>query len=321
MPLTVHLLQGEYAICRFAPQDALPPELWRQPFVAVTRTPEELSVVCPVEARVPGAQRVERGWAVLGVRGPLDFSLVGVLSTLTGTLAAAGVSVCAVSTFDTDYLLVRRAALGEACRALQAAGHSVEGHAPLPAAGAPDPRTQVRRRKRAVYDADWIVARLRAAEYGVLATCQNGQPFTVARNFAYDAERHCLYLHGARKGRTFEIVQPGARANFNVSRMGRLLPGAAAMDMSVEYEGVVLFGRISLVDDPAEAKTALQLLLDKYFPHLQPGREYIPVREVDLKVTAVLRLDIESWSGKRKQAPAAYPGAFRFGAEPWEDDS
>ncbi len=313
---TLYLLPGEYAVCRFAPDENLPPELWRQPFVALTRTAEELSVVCPVEAVPPGAQKEARGWAALGVRGPLDFSLVGVLSALTGTLAAAGVSVFAVSTFDTDYLLVRRAALATACRALREAGYLVDGCPAAPEAGAPSPAaawTRVRRRERAVYQAEWIVSRLRQAEYGVLAVCDGGQPFTVARNFVYDAARHCLYLHGARRGRTFSLAVPGRRATFNLSRVGRLLPGEAAMDMSVEYEGVVVFGRLALVDDPQEARAALQALADKYFPHLQPERDYVPVREADLRVTAVLRLDIEAWSGKRKQAPPDFPGAFRFG--------
>ncbi len=69
------------------------------------------------------------------------------------------------------------------------------------------------------------------------------------------------------------------------------------------------------MEDPDEAKAALQQLVDKYFPHLQVGRDYIPVRDVDLKVTAVLRLDIEAWSGKQKKAADDFPGAFRFGKQ------
>ncbi len=163
--------------------------------------------------------------------------------------------------------------------------------------------TIIRRADRAVEDDSWIVAFLRAADYGVLATCVDGQPFTVARNFVYDAERHRIYLHGARKGRTYETVQNGARANFNVSEMGRLLPAEEAAEMSVEYRGVVIFGRVSLVTDPDEARFALQTLVEKYFPHLRYGEDYTPITDRDLKRTAVLRLEIESWSGKEKKIP------------------
>ncbi len=308
-PLRLFTLPGEYAVQRLPREAALPAALWQQEgLVSVTRAGDELSVVAPAAFHLPGARR-EAGWTTLGVQGPLDFNQVGVMARLSQSLAAAGISLLALSTFDTDYLLVKQQDWKQARTVLRRAGCEVDGLPPLGAASA---WTQVRRRERAIYEADWIVSRLRRAEYGVLATCAEGQPFTVARNFVYDAERHCIYLHGARKGRTFSLAQPGARANFNVSWMGRLLPGKAAMDMSVEYEGVVIFGRLSLVDDPQEAKAALQQLVDKYFPHLQPERDYIPIREVDLKVTAVLRLDIESWSGKRKPVPDEVPGAFYF---------
>ncbi|MCF6278557.1 MAG: pyridoxamine 5'-phosphate oxidase family protein, partial [Anaerolineales bacterium] len=146
----------------------------------------------------------------------------------------------------------------------------------------------------------WIVALLQRADYGVLATCKDGQPFTVARNFAYDAEKHAIYFHGARKGRTFETVAAGTRANLNVSEMGGWILAERAMNFGVKYKGVVVFGRLSLVDDAAEARRGLQLLMDKHFPELRPNVDYEPVSDVDLRVTAVLRLDIDSWSGKEK---------------------
>ncbi|NOY98162.1 MAG: pyridoxamine 5'-phosphate oxidase family protein [Chloroflexi bacterium] len=169
------------------------------------------------------------------------------------------------------------------------------------------PLNQVRRHDRAVTDEAWIVSFLQRAPFGVLATCRDGQPFTVARNFAYDADVHAIYLHGAKKGRTFENVQANGRANFNVSEMGRLLPAERAMDFSVLYSGVVIFGNISVVTDAEEAKRGLQLLLNKLFPDRRPGVDYEPITDVDLKVTAVFRLDIEHWSGKQKKAPKDLP--------------
>ena len=94
------------------------------PFVSVTRTADELSVVCPEDV-VPSEVRAERGWRCLRVAGTLDFSMAGVLAALVGPLAAAGVSVFAVSTFDTDYLLVKDQDLRRAVDVLRNAGHAV----------------------------------------------------------------------------------------------------------------------------------------------------------------------------------------------------
>ena len=83
----------------------------------MTRTADELSIVCP-EEQVPGDLTAERDWRAFKVEGPLDFALVGILAELSGALAAAEVSLFAISTYDTDYLLVRAGKLAEAKRAL-----------------------------------------------------------------------------------------------------------------------------------------------------------------------------------------------------------
>jgi nitroimidazol reductase NimA-like FMN-containing flavoprotein (pyridoxamine 5'-phosphate oxidase superfamily) len=161
--------------------------------------------------------------------------------------------------------------------------------------------TEIRRKDREIKDKDWIIALLNRADYGVLATCKDGQPFTVARNFAYDPECHAIYFHGARKGRTFENVGEGTPANLNVSEMGEWILAERAMNFGVKYKGVVVFGTLRIVDDNDEAKHGLQLLMDKHFPHLKPDIDYESTTDTDLKVTAVLRLDVESWSGKEKK--------------------
>ncbi|MHC4505492.1 MAG: pyridoxamine 5'-phosphate oxidase family protein [Planctomycetota bacterium] len=171
------------------------------------------------------------------------------------------------------------------------------------------PFDQIRRKDRAKDDA-WIRAFLYRAAFGSLATVHDGQPFIVTRNFAYDEAAHAIYLHGAAQGRTHENVLADGRACFGVSEMGRLLPAETAMNFGVEYAGVVVFGRATIVNDSAEAKHGLQLLLDKYFPHLRPGEDYAPVTDEDLRVTAVYRIEIESWSGKEKKAEADFPGAL-----------
>lgn len=123
--LTLRRLPGRFAVCRLAAEAPVPEWAAGGSFFSVTRAPGELSVVCP-EAQVPPGVEAETGWACLGVEGPLELSLVGVLAGLTAPLAAAGVSLFALSTFRTDYLLVKEAALAAAVAALREAGHRVE---------------------------------------------------------------------------------------------------------------------------------------------------------------------------------------------------
>ncbi len=161
--------------------------------------------------------------------------------------------------------------------------------------------TKIRRQDRAVTDDTWIADFLGEADYGVFATCKDGQPFTVARNFGYDPHKHVIYFHGARKGRTFENVGAGTPVNLNVSEMGELSVGKRAIDFGVNYKGVVVFGRLTVVEDLGEAKHGLQLLMDKHFPELKPGADYEPITDDDAKATAVFRVDIQAWSGKKKK--------------------
>jgi len=174
---------------------------------------------------------------------------------------------------------------------------------------------KIRRSERAKDDG-WIRNFLHQGAMGTMATCINDQPFLVTRNYAYDEDKHAIYLHGAMKGRTFENVRENDKVCFSVSEMGRLLPADEALEVGVEYAGVVVFGRVSIVDDPIEATHGLQSLLNKYFSHLESGVDYQPINQDSLKITGVYRIDIESWSGKAKEVEEDYPGAFYFGKNP-----
>ena len=128
--LPLELLAGTYAVCRLAPDEPVPAWAWTGQVSSVTRTDAELSIVC-AEAAVPvSIERVERGWRVLRVVGPLPFDAVGVMAQLTVPLAAAGISILALATFDTDYLLVRECDLERGLVALQIAGHVVGSGVP-----------------------------------------------------------------------------------------------------------------------------------------------------------------------------------------------
>ena len=175
------------------------------------------------------------------------------------------------------------------------------------------PPNQVRRADRA-RDDDWIRAMLHRAAYGALATVHDGQPFINTNLYAYDEAGHVIYTHTARVGRTQANVQADDRVCFSVSSIGRLLPADEALEFSVEYAGVTVFGRGTLVAADDEARHGLQLLLDKYAPHLRPGVDYRPISDDELARTAVYRIDIDSWSGKQKQAEPDFPGAFFYAA-------
>jgi uncharacterized protein len=178
----------------------------------------------------------------------------------------------------------------------------------------PIPFSPVRRKDRAVTDEAWIQDLLRRAESGVLATTYDGQPFLHTNLFVYAPEQRVIYLHTALQGRTRTNVEAQERVCFSVSEMGRLLPADTALEMSVEYASVVVFGRASIVNDPNEAQRALQLLLDKYFTHLHPGEDYRPMQPEEVARTCVYRIQIEEWGGKRKQVAPDFPGAFRYTA-------
>jgi hypothetical protein len=124
--LALDVLDVHLAICRMNHDAPFPSWLPRtsSPLTAIVRTDDELSVVCPA-AEVPGDVHHEGPWRALRVAGPLDFALVGILARLSTALADAGISVFAISTFDTDYLLVRGETLDQAVTALRSAGHDV----------------------------------------------------------------------------------------------------------------------------------------------------------------------------------------------------
>ncbi len=121
----MRVLPGELAVCRLDPSAGLPAWAMHGPFTAFTRTADELSVICPQEC-VPAGVLREPGWRALKVAGPLGFTMVGVLAGIAGALAGAQISLFAVSTFDTDYILVKQADLPGALQALRAAGYGVK---------------------------------------------------------------------------------------------------------------------------------------------------------------------------------------------------
>ena len=123
MRLSFEACAGDFAIVRCAPQMPLPDGDQGGAFFATIRTGAELSLVCAAEAVPASAQQCSRGWRLIRLVGPFDLAMTGVLLQVLAPLAEAAVPVFAISTFDTDYVLVPAALLDVACEALIAAGH------------------------------------------------------------------------------------------------------------------------------------------------------------------------------------------------------
>lgn len=115
--LTMKLLREKYGVCRLSKTDSIPEWAQSCDFFSVTRTEDELSVVCAQDC-IPEGIKCEMDWRVLKIQGPLDFSLIGILASISTTLAQRGISIFAVSTYDTDYILVKDRDIDNAISAL-----------------------------------------------------------------------------------------------------------------------------------------------------------------------------------------------------------
>jgi hypothetical protein len=122
--LSLIVLPDHLGVCHLPPDAAIPPWATAAQFFSVTRTSDELSIVCP-EALIPAEMKCERGWRYLRIAGAMDFSLTGVLATLVTPLAEARIGIFAISTFDTDYLLILEKDFDRALAELRRCGHEI----------------------------------------------------------------------------------------------------------------------------------------------------------------------------------------------------
>ncbi len=121
------VLPDKFAVCRLLSSENVPSWVWgNKSLLSVTYTADELSIVCASE-NVPDDVQCERLWGAMKVQGPLDFALTGILAALAGPLAEAGIAIFALSTYDTDYILVKEDTLQQAVMVLRQHGHIFEG--------------------------------------------------------------------------------------------------------------------------------------------------------------------------------------------------
>lgn len=115
--LTMKLLKEKYGVCRLDKTELIPKWAQNSDFFSITRTADELSIVC-AEENIHKDIKCEKDWRILKVEGPLDFSLIGILSSISTVLAQKGISIFAISTYDTDYILVKNKDVDNAIEAL-----------------------------------------------------------------------------------------------------------------------------------------------------------------------------------------------------------
>ena len=122
--LTLLVLAGRYGICRLGPDEPVPAWGLQGEFFSVTRTTDELSIVC-AEAQIPATVLCESGWRLFKIDAVMDFSLVGIVAGISAAIAGANVGIFVLSTYNTDYILVRQPDFSAAAAALRTAGYKV----------------------------------------------------------------------------------------------------------------------------------------------------------------------------------------------------
>ena len=161
------------------------------------------------------------------------------------------------------------------------------------------PPNQIRRNKayRSQEDA-WIIDYLREAQTCTISTSWDDMPFNNVTLFWYDEDTHRVIFHSNIMGRVRANIERNPKVCISCFDMGKLLPSNAALEFSVQYQAVVIFGEAEIIEEPEPARAALYSLIDKYFPKMKPGAEYRPITDAELRQTSVYSVEISSWSGK-----------------------
>jgi nitroimidazol reductase NimA-like FMN-containing flavoprotein (pyridoxamine 5'-phosphate oxidase superfamily) len=148
-------------------------------------------------------------------------------------------------------------------------------------------------------DDDWIRAFLREARVGHIASARrNGQPFLNPSTFWFDEANHEIIFHSNVAGRIRSNIENNSKVCFEASELGRLLPSNVALEFSLQFRSVMVFGEARLVSDSQEARRVMYGLIHKYFPAMTAGKEFREITDKELKRTSIYAIQIEEWSGK-----------------------
>jgi uncharacterized protein len=146
---------------------------------------------------------------------------------------------------------------------------------------------------------DWTRAFLREAKIGHIASARrNGQPFVNPTSFWFDEAKHQIIFHSNVTGRIRSNIESNSKVCFEVSELGKMLPANVALEFSLQFRSVIVFGKVRLVSDPEEARRVMYGLIHKYFPMMTAGKDFREITDKELKRTSIYAIQIEEWSGK-----------------------
>ena len=165
--------------------------------------------------------------------------------------------------------------------------------------------TAHQRRPQLTRDDEWIRAFLKVTQIGHIASSVDGQLFINPTTFWYDEENHQIVFHSNVAGRVRSNMESNPKVSLEASELGRFLPSNVALEFSLQFRSVVVFGIARVVTDPAEARRLLYGLIGKYFPAMTAGKEFREITDKDLRATSIYAIKIESWSGKENWAERA----------------
>ncbi|MDO8755074.1 MAG: pyridoxamine 5'-phosphate oxidase family protein [Anaerolineales bacterium] len=165
--------------------------------------------------------------------------------------------------------------------------------------------TAFQRRPHLTKDDAWIRVFLKEAKVGHVATSLDNQPFLNPTTFWYDEENHQIIFHSNVAGRVRSNIEANPKVSMEASELGRLLPSNVALEFSLQFRSVVIFGTARIISDPIEARKMLYGLISKYFPRMTAGKEYREITDKELRATSIYAIKIEAWSGKENWAERA----------------
>lgn len=158
--------------------------------------------------------------------------------------------------------------------------------------------TAFQRRPHLTKDDAWIRAFLKEVQAAHIATSAEGLSYINPTTFWYDEENHQIIFHSNIAGRVRSNIEANPKVSMEASELGRLLPSNVALEFSLQFRSVVIFGTARTISDPSEARKLLYSLISKYFPKMTAGKEYREITDKELRATSIYAIKIEAWSGK-----------------------
>ncbi len=159
-------------------------------------------------------------------------------------------------------------------------------------------RTAFQRLPEYERDDEWIRVFLREARVGHVASARDRQPFINPSTFWFDETNHQIIFHSNLAGRIRSNIESNAKVCFEASELGKMLPANVALEFSLQFRSVIVFGEAHLITGSEEARRAMYGLIHKYFPKMTAGKEFREITDKELKRTSVYAIKIEEWSGK-----------------------